>query len=87
MSIARVEQTCKHLRTLITQARVWKKLLLNILEFEPGLSDFIPDVSSLGSNDWNTDSSEDPYKVLFCQLKNKLDNVWSRSECVPSISR
>ena len=87
LSIARVEQTCKHLRTVINQARVWRKLLLNILEREPGLVDFIPDVSTLERNNCNSESSVDPFKRLFCELKLKLDNVWSRSDCVPSISR
>ena len=87
MSIARVEQTCKHLRTVINQARVWKRLLLNILEFEPGLNDFIPNVSLLERRNSDNDSSVDPYKTLFCELKIKLDKVWSRSDCVPSISR
>ena len=82
-----MEQTCKHLRTVINQARVWRKLLLNILEREPGLVDFIPDVSTLERNNCNSESSVDPFKRLFCELKLKLDNVWSRSDCVPSISR
>ena len=82
-----MEQTCKHLRTVINQARVWRKLLLNILEFEPGLTDFIPDVSLLDRRNCDNDSSVDPYKTLFCELKIKLDKVWTRSDCVPSISR
>ena len=82
-----MEQTCKHLRTVIKQARVWKKLLLSILEYEPGLTDFIPDVSLLEGRNFEIDSSVDPYKTLFCELKIKLDKVWSRSDCVPSISR
>ena len=82
-----MEQTCKHLRTVINQARVWRKLLLNILEFEPGLTDFIPDITLLERRNSDIESSVDPYKTLFCQLKTKLDNVWSKSDCVPSISR
>ena len=87
LSIARVEQTCKHFKTVINQARVWRKLLLNILDREPGLVDFIPDVLSLERNSSGIERSVDPYKRLFCELKLKLNNVWSRSDSVPSISR
>ena len=87
LSIARVEQTCKHLKTVINQARVWRRLLLDILDREPGLVDFIPHVLSLERNDCKSESSVDPYKRLFCELKLKLDKVWSKSDCVPSISR
>jgi len=88
-SIARVEQTCKHLRTIIIHARIWRKILLTKLEFEPGLREFVPNLSSLENQEKeNYDSVIDSsiYKNSLSNLKFRLDYVWMSAHS-PNISR
>ena len=87
VTIARVEQTCKYLQTVIKHARIWRKVLLNIIEFEPGLADFIPELGTLDKVKQEDEKSDTFYKSLFCELKLKLDRVWLAKEASPSISR
>ena len=83
--IARLEQTCKHLQTVIKQARLWRKILLNILENEPGLDDFLPEISDTSKQD--DDKSDEYFKTMLRLLKNKLDKAWFSSEISPLTSR
>ena len=88
-AIARVEQTCKHLRTIIIHARIWRKILLNKIEFEPELKAFLPDFSCLEKQEKaNYDSEIDSlsYKRLLENLKLKLDYTWMSAHS-PNISR
>lgn len=41
-SIASLEASCKHLQKVLRDARVWRKMFLHKLEFEPGLRRFLP---------------------------------------------
>ena len=58
-TIAALELTCKHLRQVLINARVWRKILLNKLEFEPGLRQFLPEGCRIrhGLTDDNLDHS------------------------------
>ena len=83
--IARLEQTCKHLQTVIRQARLWRKILLNILENEPGLDDFLPELSEKSKQD--DDKNDEYFKTMLSSLKNKLDKAWLSTEISPLTSR
>jgi len=86
-AIARMEQTCKHIRTVIIHARIWRKILLNKIEYEPGLAEFLPNLSCLEKQEKdNYDSEIDSlnYKLMFQNLKRKLDIVWNPSPRIPS---
>ena len=88
-AIARVEQTCKQLRTIIIHARIWRKILLTKIEFEPELKAFLPDFSCLEKQEKdNYDSEIDSlsYKRLLENLKLKLDYTWMSAHS-PNISR
>ena len=88
-AIARMEQTCKHLRTIIIHARIWRKILLTKIEFEPELKAFLPDFSCLEKQEKdNYDSEIDSlsYKRLLENLKLKLDYTWMSAHS-PNISR
>ena len=87
ITIARVEQSCKHLHTVIKQAKLWRKLLLNAIESEPGLADFIPEVECIDKSKHEDGKSDIYYKQLFAKLKRKIDQVWRSKDCGPNISR
>ena len=88
VSISRVEQTCKHLQTVIRHARIWRKLLLNVVESEPRLVDFIPQLAGINSKSKQDQENNDiQFKFLFAELKTKLDKAWATSDVGPSISR
>ena len=87
ITVARVEQTCKHLHTVIKQAKLWRKLLLNAIECEPCLTDFIPEVELIDKSKHEDGKSDIYYKQLFSRLKSKIDQVWRSKDCGPNISR
>ena len=87
VTIARVELTCKHLNTVIKQAKLWRKLLMNAIDSEPGLADFIPEVELIDKSKHDDGKSDIYYKTLFAKLKRKIDQVWRSREASPNISR
>ena len=87
ITVARVEQTCKHLHTVIKQAKLWRKLLLNAIECEPCLTEFIPEVELIDKSKHEDGKSDIYYKQLFSRLKSKIDQVWRSKDCGPNISR
>ena len=72
---------------MINQARLWRKILLNIIEAEPGLADFIPEISSVDKSKTDSDKSDSYYKKLFSSLKTKVDRAWFTADVNPIVSR
>jgi hypothetical protein len=88
-AVGAVERACRRLRTVIVQARVWRRILLHKIEFEPGLRAFLPDFSCLERQEGAGFCSEMDslsYKRLLENLKLKLDYAWLSNHS-PSISR
>ena len=97
VSIARIEQTCKHLRTVIIHARVWRKRLDHKLEFEPGLRGFLQggpaillsreaDSAPFPAPVPHTEQDSLTAKQQLQTLKLKIDLSWI-SASSPSIAR
>jgi hypothetical protein len=40
-SVAALEASCKHLRKMVVDARLWRRILVSKLELEPGLRGFL----------------------------------------------
>ena len=63
-SISCLERTCKHLRTVIIHARIWRRILMNKLEFEPEIGVFLSEVWDVEQRNCdNNESSSQNCKV------------------------
>ena len=61
--------------------------MLNIIENEPRLVDFIPHLPGIIKSKQDQENNDIYFKTLFAELKIKLDKAWTTSDVGPSISR
>ena len=61
--------------------------MLNAIETEPRLVDFIPHLTSVIKSKQDQENNDIHFKSLFAELKTKLDKAWTTSDVGPSISR
>eukprot|EP00088_Acartia_fossae_P024567 TRINITY_DN2549_c0_g1_i3.p1 TRINITY_DN2549_c0_g1~~TRINITY_DN2549_c0_g1_i3.p1 ORF type:complete len:713 (-),score=154.45 TRINITY_DN2549_c0_g1_i3:230-2368(-) len=77
VTICALEQTCKHLQQLLMNARVWRRLVVNKVEYEPGLRRFLP--KHLQTNFASRDLDHSSYKRLFAEMTSKVRHIWKSS--------
>ncbi len=63
VSVAALQQACKHLHQLMVNARVWRRLLVHKVENEPGLRRFLP--KHLQNNFASKDLDESRFVWIF----------------------